>query len=106
MVRGLDYYCRTAFEIVAPGLGAHPVAGVDHFRTPVQCGIDILNHLCKSVGGLGVPRLAVDAIQGGGKVPISPTHLVGQTDGRILLRNLDGETVSYPNAPSGGSSES
>lgn len=27
MVRGLDYYCRTAFEIVAPGLGAQNAIG-------------------------------------------------------------------------------
>jgi histidyl-tRNA synthetase len=27
MVRGLDYYCRTAFEIVAPGLGAQDAVG-------------------------------------------------------------------------------
>jgi histidyl-tRNA synthetase len=27
MVRGLDYYCRTAFEILAPGLGAQNAIG-------------------------------------------------------------------------------
>jgi len=27
MVRGLDYYCRTAFEVVAPGLGAQNAVG-------------------------------------------------------------------------------
>jgi histidyl-tRNA synthetase len=27
MVRGLDYYCRTAFEISAPGLGAQDAIG-------------------------------------------------------------------------------
>ncbi len=27
MVRGLDYYCRTAFEILAPGLGAQNAVG-------------------------------------------------------------------------------
>ncbi len=27
MVRGLDYYCRTAFEVVAPGLGAQNAIG-------------------------------------------------------------------------------
>ncbi|TFH21598.1 MAG: histidine--tRNA ligase, partial [Myxococcales bacterium] len=27
MVRGLDYYCRTAFEVLAPGLGAQDAVG-------------------------------------------------------------------------------
>ena len=27
MVRGLDYYCRTAFEVIAPGLGAQNAVG-------------------------------------------------------------------------------
>ena len=31
MVRGLDYYCRTAFEIVADNLGAQNAIGVDCF---------------------------------------------------------------------------
>jgi len=76
-----------------------PVAGVEHFRTPVSCGVDIVRHLHRSVGGLGVPRLAVDAAAGGGKVPIGPSYVIGHEEGRLVLRNFEGETVTYPDAP-------
>ncbi|MGH7786069.1 MAG: histidine--tRNA ligase, partial [Candidatus Binatia bacterium] len=58
MVRGLDYYCRTAFEIVAPGLGAQNAIG----------GGGRYDGLVKDLGGpevagvgfaLGVERLAI-----------------------------------------------
>ena len=76
-----------------------PVAGVEHFRTRVSCGVDIVRHLHRSVGGLGVPRLAVDAAAGGGKVPIGPSYVIGHEEGRLVLRNFEGETVTYPDAP-------
>ncbi|MFW6157829.1 MAG: KamA family radical SAM protein [Planctomycetota bacterium] len=75
-----------------------PVAGVGHFRTPVARGTAIMRHLFRSVGGLGVPRFAVDAVAGGGKVPIGPNYVLGHHGGRLVLRNLDGETVTYPDA--------
>lgn len=45
MVRGLDYYCRTAFEIVAEGLGAHNAIG----------GGGRYDGLVASLGGPSVP---------------------------------------------------
>ncbi len=75
-----------------------PVAGTGHFRTPVGRGREIMQHLYRTVGGLGVPRYAVDAVDGGGKVPIGPSYLEGRRDGRLLLRNVEGESVTYPDA--------
>ncbi|MFO7900048.1 MAG: hypothetical protein R6V58_13430 [Planctomycetota bacterium] len=75
-----------------------PVAGVGHFRTPVARGAEIMKYLFRSVGGLGVPRFAVDAVAGGGKVPIGPNYVLEHDGGRLVLRNLDGETVTYPDA--------
>jgi histidyl-tRNA synthetase len=58
MVRGLDYYCRTAFEVVAPGLGAQNALG----------GGGRYDGLVRDLGGpdvagigfaLGVERLAL-----------------------------------------------
>ena len=58
MVRGLDYYCRTAFEVVAPGLGAQNAIG----------GGGRYDGLVRDLGGpdvagigfaLGVERLAI-----------------------------------------------
>ncbi len=75
-----------------------PVAGVEHLRTPVSRGTEIMEHLFRRVGGLGVPRFAVDAVDGGGKVPISPCYVRRREPGRLVLRNFDGETVTYPDA--------
>jgi lysine 2,3-aminomutase len=76
-----------------------PVAGVEHFRTPVSRGREIMRHVQASVGGLGVPRYAVDAIAGGGKVPIGPEYVVEHTNGCLVLRNPEGEHVIYPDGP-------
>lgn len=58
MVRGLDYYCRTAFEVVAQGLGAQNALGgggrydglVKHLGGPDVAGVGF---------ALGVERLAI-----------------------------------------------
>ena len=83
-----------------------PVAGAEHFRTPISCGVDIMRHLHGSVGGLGVPRFAVDAVDGGGKVPIDPSYVIEHKEGRLVLRNFEGETVTYPDAAPDCSAES
>ncbi len=95
----IEELCRALLRIrVRPYylLQCDPVAGVDHFRTPVSRGIEIVEHLNRTVGGLGVPRLVVDAVHGGGKIPISPNYVIGSEPGRFILRNFDGERVSYP----------
>jgi lysine 2,3-aminomutase len=76
-----------------------PVAGVGPFRTPVRVGLEILQHLYRAMGGLGVPRYAVDGTDGGGKVSLHPNTIVEHADGRLLLRNVDDEIISYPDAP-------
>lgn len=45
IVRGLDYYCRTAFEIIAPGLGSQNAVG----------GGGRYDHLIEALGGPPVP---------------------------------------------------
>ncbi|MBM4018553.1 MAG: KamA family radical SAM protein [Planctomycetes bacterium] len=80
------------------------VRGVEHFRTPLARGIEIMKYLRGRVGGLAIPLFAVDAPHGGGKVPIMPDYVVSVSPTRTVLRNLEGMPVSYPEpyAPSGG----
>jgi len=104
----IEELCRALLRIrVRPYylLQCDPVAGVEHFRTPVSRGVEIIEHLHRMVGGLGVPRFVVDAVHGGGKVPIGPDYVAGREPGRLVLRNFEGETVSYPD-PSDCSAES
>jgi histidyl-tRNA synthetase len=73
MVRGLDYYCRTAFEVVAPGLGAQNALG----------GGGRYDGLVKALGGpdvagvgfaLGVERLAI--VLGEAAAPAAPEFVI------------------------------
>jgi len=105
----LEALCRALLRIrVRPYylFQCDPVAGVAHFRTPVRRGLDLIRHLDRTIGGLGVPRFALDAVHGGGKVSIRPDYLVDCSRGRVVFRTVDGETVSYPDRPADCSTES
>lgn len=72
------------------------VQGADHFRTPLSKGLEIIAALWGRTSGMAVPHFAVDAPGGGGKVPLFPKTLVGFEDGKVRLRNYEGETYVYP----------
>jgi len=74
------------------------VQGTGHLRTPLSCGLEILEALRGTVSGLAVPHLAVDLPGGGGKVTIQPEYRLGQVPGGTAFRNFQGERFVYPDA--------
>jgi lysine 2,3-aminomutase len=72
-----------------------PVTGTDHLRTPVSCGLEIMEHLRGRISGLGIPHLVIDAPGGGGKIPIGPNYVLGWGPGRVTLRNWERREVTY-----------
>lgn len=70
--------------------------GIEHFRTPVSKGIEIIEHLRGHTSGYAVPTFVVDAPGGGGKIPVGPTYLISQSPGKVVLRNYEGRIASYP----------
>jgi lysine 2,3-aminomutase len=72
------------------------VKGVEHFRTPLSTGLEIMEHLRGRLSGIAIPTFVVDAPDGGGKIPILPQYVVSSDDEVTVLRNYKGETVSYP----------
>lgn len=70
--------------------------GLDHLRTPLAKGIEILEALRGHTSGLAVPHLAVDLPDGGGKVTLQPTYLVSQGEHEAVFRNYRGEAYRYP----------
>jgi histidyl-tRNA synthetase len=75
MVRGLDYYVRTAFEVVAPGLGAQNALG----------GGGRYDGLVRALGGpdvagigfaLGIERLAIVLDAGAAAQPAAPEFVI------------------------------
>ena len=69
--------------------------GIEHFRTPVAAGIEVIENLRGHTTGLGVPTFCVDAPGGGGKIPVMPQYLISQSPNRVVLRNFEGGVYSY-----------
>lgn len=69
--------------------------GLEHFRTPVSKGIEIMEGLRGHTSGYAVPTFVVDAPGGGGKTPVMPTYIISQSPGRIVLRNYEGVITTY-----------
>jgi lysine 2,3-aminomutase len=70
--------------------------GLDHLRTPLAKGIEIIEALRGHTSGLAVPHLAVDLPDGGGKVTVQPNYLVSQGEQGSVFRNFRGEAYVYP----------
>lgn len=70
--------------------------GIEHFRTKVAKGIEIIEHLRQHTSGYAVPTFVVDAPGGGGKIPLMPNYVVSMSDKKIVLRNFEGGIFSYP----------
>jgi lysine 2,3-aminomutase len=69
--------------------------GIEHFRTTVSKGIEIIEGLRGHVSGIAVPTFVVDAPGGGGKIPVMPNYVVSQAPGKIVLRNFEGVITTY-----------
>jgi len=69
--------------------------GLEHFRTPVSKGIEIIENLRGHISGYAVPTFVVDAPGGGGKIPVMPTYLISQSPYRVVLRNFEGVITTY-----------
>lgn len=69
--------------------------GLEHFRTPVSKGIEIIENLRGHTSGFAVPTFVVDAPGGGGKIPVMPTYLISQSPEKVVLRNFEGVITTY-----------
>ncbi|MDK2917802.1 MAG: lysine 2,3-aminomutase [Candidatus Petromonas sp.] len=70
-------------------------AGIEHFRTPVAKGIEIIESLRGHTSGFAVPTFVVDAPGGGGKTPVMPNYVISQSPGKVVLRNYEGVITTY-----------
>ena len=69
--------------------------GLEHFRTPVSKGIEIMENLRGHTSGYAVPTFVVDAPGGGGKTPVMPNYVISQSPNRVVLRNFEGVITTY-----------
>ncbi len=69
--------------------------GIEHFRTPVSKGIEIIEGLRGHTSGYAVPTFVVDAPGGGGKTPVMPNYVISQSPDKVILRNFEGVITTY-----------
>jgi lysine 2,3-aminomutase len=69
--------------------------GIEHFRTTVSKGIEIIEGLRGHTSGFAVPTFVVDAPGGGGKIPVMPQYVISQAPGKVVLRNFEGKITTY-----------
>ena len=70
--------------------------GLEHLRTPISTGVEILEQLRGHTTGLAVPHLAVDLPGGGGKVTLQPDYVVERGEQATVLRNYKHQRYVYP----------
>lgn len=72
------------------------VRGVEHFRTPISRGIEVMEYLRGRLDGMAIPTYVIDSPHGGGKLPVLPSYIVSTSPTHTVLRNFEGMMVSYP----------
>ncbi|WP_246542914.1 lysine 2,3-aminomutase [Fusibacter paucivorans] len=69
--------------------------GLEHFRTDVGAGIEIMESLRGHTSGFAVPTFVIDAPGGGGKIPVMPNYLISWSAHKVILRNYEGVITTY-----------
>lgn len=69
--------------------------GISHFRTTVRRGMEIMEHLIGHTSGFAAPSFIVDLPGGGGKTPVHPGYMIGQSDRTVIFRNYEGVIAKY-----------
>lgn len=69
--------------------------GLEHFRTSIGKGIEIMESLRGHTSGFAVPTYVVDAPGGGGKIPVAPNYLISWSTNKAILRNFEGVITTY-----------
>ncbi len=73
--------------------------GITHFRTPLNTGLAIMDHLRGRIGGMGVPDFVVDLPGGGGKIELVPEYVSDRRPGEhgeiVTFRNWAGECFEF-----------
>ncbi|HBP89105.1 MAG TPA: KamA family radical SAM protein [Nitrospirales bacterium] len=71
--------------------------GTNHFRTPVETGLKIIQALQGHTSGMAVPHFVIDAPGGGGKIPLLPNdYLLNLDEDGAVLKNYENKTYHYP----------
>lgn len=70
-----------------------PTKGVYHFKTGIEKGLEIMEHIRGRLSGLGNPVFAVDLINGLGKIPLLPNYLLEKNENYYKFRNYENKII-------------
>ena len=73
------------------------VAGTEHFWTPVETGVNIIQGMRGFTSGLAVPTYVIDLPNGGGKIPVGPDYVLERNAEELTVRNYQGKIIHYAN---------
>ncbi len=71
------------------------VCGTAHFSVSIERALKIMEELFGFTSGLAVPRLIIDLVDGGGKIPLCPTSIVERFDNKYIFKNFEGKKFTY-----------
>ncbi len=76
-----------------------PAPGIDHFRTPVERGAELIRDALRGhTTGLAQPMYVIATNIG--KIPLMPDYyIVDKNEKEYTLRNYKGQTTTLPNIP-------
>lgn len=72
------------------------VCGIEHLRTPLQTGLDIMKHLRGRLSGMAIPNFAFDTPGKGGKIELLPDSIIGRDGAVTYLMSSRGESIAHP----------
>ncbi len=64
------------------------IRGTEHFRTPVEQGMELMRQLRGRTSGFAIPLYLLDTPYG--KVPLAPNYFKGREDGSVMMESFDG----------------
>ncbi|TXT45644.1 MAG: lysine 2 3-aminomutase YodO family protein [Spirochaetes bacterium] len=105
LLKGINDRAETLAELFSSlsRLGVEPyylfqgdlAAGTSHFRVPLSKGLELYRQLRQRLSGLELPRYALDAPEGGGKLYL-PESVIGLEGKTWILEGPDGRRHRYP----------
>jgi len=73
------------------------VVGTEHFWTPLETGVKIIQGMRGFTSGLSIPTYVIDLPNGGGKIPVGPDYILAHTPEELVVRNYQGKIIHYSN---------
>jgi lysine 2,3-aminomutase len=71
------------------------ISGIEHLRTTVQKGLEIIKALRGWTSGLAVPHFVIDSPGGGGKIPLLPSYVESINGEEVVMKNYKGDKYVY-----------